>query len=587
MDDIPLPPSRDPSSLVTEGEEEHEDSMRSGMDLINYFVDQEPIQTDLGRGVAYLQKIGTCGTSVYEHVRQIIKKIVETRPDNVIDFFEEFSRQIRLDDYYQRPESFFEPWVSGRSLQYAKLQLSNFNRFLSKDVGVGDPEEAFEEAEASSEEKTNYEELLNHLLPHIGLGFPKKSTMAFILAMRMLQKDHALENVRFWGKIYGLKQNYFVAEATLTAEERERRLMEMTEDENGEGSVMNVVDMELPHSVKSLNFPGETEEEQGEFHFPYKMPPLPVAKFKKPVDIEPEEPGTGLNKMTYLICNELGQDWTELPDVTPAQIIAARQFPCYLTGDMDAPIVSYPTFPGKEVNYLRAQIARISSCCHISPQGLYILNEDEDVSDDADPVITEYMIDEEFEGQSLMNLLESSMEYWSHHHNEILPQGRITWWNPKDAMGEEEKEEEEEEEEEEKEEIEEEPEVGKQLLTSVAEDVFDDQLEAWNVKSSSDIDDRRAFAVASSNVWPGAYAFARDTRSENIYFGWAQKFQLRGNFTPLQVPQYQHQYPYDLMEQLDPTPEQEEDYRQSKEKLEEQEMGEERKEDQEEEEEED
>lgn len=64
MDDIPLPPSRDPSSLVTEGEEEHEDSMRSGMDLINYFVDQEPIQTDLGRGVAYLQKIGTCGTSV-------------------------------------------------------------------------------------------------------------------------------------------------------------------------------------------------------------------------------------------------------------------------------------------------------------------------------------------------------------------------------------------------------------------------------------------------------------------------------------------------------------------------------------------
>lgn len=80
-----------------------------------------------------------------------------------------------------------------------------------------------------------------------------------------------------------------------------------------------------------------------------------------------------------------------------------------------------------------------------------------------------------------------------------------------DAMGEEENEEEEEEEEEEKEEIEEEPEVGKQLLTSVAEDVFDDQLEAWNVKSSSDIDDRRAFAVASSNVWPGAYAFARDT----------------------------------------------------------------------------
>jgi len=41
-------------------------------------------------------------------------------------------------------------------------------------------------------------------------------------------------------------------------------------------------------------------------------------------------------------------------------------------------VVSYPPFPGNEANYLRALIARISAATHISPQGYYIFEEDED-----------------------------------------------------------------------------------------------------------------------------------------------------------------------------------------------------------------
>lgn len=41
-------------------------------------------------------------------------------------------------------------------------------------------------------------------------------------------------------------------------------------------------------------------------------------------------------------------------------------------------IVSYPPFPGTEANYLRAQIARISAATHVSPQGYYIFEENED-----------------------------------------------------------------------------------------------------------------------------------------------------------------------------------------------------------------
>ncbi len=38
-------------------------------------------------------------------------------------------------------------------------------------------------------------------------------------------------------------------------------------------------------------------------------------------------------------------------------------------------MVTYPPFPGQEKNYLRAQIARISSCTQISPIGFYKFDE--------------------------------------------------------------------------------------------------------------------------------------------------------------------------------------------------------------------
>lgn len=41
-------------------------------------------------------------------------------------------------------------------------------------------------------------------------------------------------------------------------------------------------------------------------------------------------------------------------------------------------MVTYPSFPGKEKNLLRAQIARISAGTQISPLGYYTFNEEEE-----------------------------------------------------------------------------------------------------------------------------------------------------------------------------------------------------------------
>lgn len=47
-------------------------------------------------------------------------------------------------------------------------------------------------------------------------------------------------------------------------------------------------------------------------------------------------------------------------------------------------IHTYPIFPGKEKNYLRAQIARISAGTQISPLGYYTFNEEEE-EEEAEP----------------------------------------------------------------------------------------------------------------------------------------------------------------------------------------------------------
>lgn len=49
-------------------------------------------------------------------------------------------------------------------------------------------------------------------------------------------------------------------------------------------------------------------------------------------------------------------------------------------------IVSYPPFPGNEMNYLRAQIARISAGTQVSPAGYYMFEEEEEEEDEGEGI---------------------------------------------------------------------------------------------------------------------------------------------------------------------------------------------------------
>jgi radial spoke head protein 4A len=67
-----------------------------------------------------------------------------------------------------------------------------------------------------------------------------------------------------------------------------------------------------------------------------------------------------------------------LPDVTESQLIVARQVKKYFTGDLTASVSGYPPFAGNEANFLRAQIALISSDTLVAPSGFFEMTENDD-----------------------------------------------------------------------------------------------------------------------------------------------------------------------------------------------------------------
>ncbi|CAL1576774.1 unnamed protein product [Knipowitschia caucasica] len=271
----------------------------------------------------------------------------------------------------------------------------------------------------------------------------------------------------------------------------------------------------------------------------------------------------------YFVCNEPGLPWTKLPTVTPAQITTARLIRKFFTGRLDAPIVSYPPFPGNESNYLRAQIARISAGTQVSPQGFYQFREEEGTEAEEEVPQDGYEVNPEFEGVAAVKLAES-LSAWVHHTQHILKQGRCTWVNLTLKNKELNEEEEGEEREEEEEPEEAEPELGPPLLTPLSQDEEVFQTPPWTLRMSSRLTPEHALAFVRSNLWPGAYAYATGKKFENVYVGWGLKYTAE-SYSPPVPPRPQREYLTgpDVMEVPDPTVEEEQDLRDALEEQEE------------------
>ena len=471
------------------------------------------------------------GINLYDHLSRVLGKILDERPDNVIDIFEDVSKDAKRTKFTSDVDTVQDKVDRSTEVALAQIQRKLFSSGGDDGQVAVVPEENEDESPLP-----NIMELCFYF-EQANIGLSREEIIRVWLALKKLIENQPVQNARFWGKVFGTEQNYYIAELEYRDGEEEG---DDSDDEDEEDKQ----DEEVVKKDKQEN------DEEAE------VDDTPKPDFKPPVKTPKEDIKTGANKKTYFVCNDPGKPWFKLPQVKPDQICVARQIKKYLTGRLEAPVVSYPPFPGNEANYLRAQIARISAGTHISPLNFYQF--DEEGEEEEESVDRENFVENiDFEGVPARELVDPSLANWVHHVQYILPQGRCTWWNPFEKADDAEAEDDEDDEGDQADEPE--PETGPPLLTPLSEDENIAGMPAWTPVLSSSLVPKFAVAAMHSNAWPGAHAFAFDKRFENIYVGYGHKYSSK-NFSPPPPPPILNEYPIgeELLEDADPTPEEEE-----------------------------
>lgn len=263
---------------------------------------------DISAAKALLQK-QEGGTSVYDHLTEVILKVLVEQPANAVAAFEQLSSSVKAGTY-----PVIEPGArAGGAAAASELSGALTARLAAQSdlfKAPGGEEGPAGAAVQDFTEEANY-------LEWAGVSFGRTEAFRIHLSLKHLAAKFPATQLRFWGKILGKEADYYIAEGVM----------------EGDGS-------EAEDAVDGM---GNALQKTGE----------------------------GPNKFTYFACNGIGQPWSKLPNVTPHQIIVARQIRRYLTGNKAAPVAGHPPFPGTEENLLRATIALITAATVAVPSSMY------------------------------------------------------------------------------------------------------------------------------------------------------------------------------------------------------------------------
>lgn len=246
---------------------------------------------------------GNTGDNLYDHLTELLNRILAERPENVIDFFEEYSRKVKERRYRPLTDHVEDLYVPPAAFHLASNMLSALRPLPPPAPSTLDPEDL----QLADMSRNNLLELLYHL-EQVGLGLPRPEMLFVMLSMRQLVASRPIASIRFWGKVLGTLQNYLVLEAELKEEEHVRRNEEFAE-------LAERAQAPLPSGPEAL-----MEGEGPAPKVPRALPPEPRILLQAAPQAPKEPWGVGLNKKTYFVCPQVGGSWIELPEVSPQQV---------------------------------------------------------------------------------------------------------------------------------------------------------------------------------------------------------------------------------------------------------------------------
>ena len=412
-----------------------------------------------------------------EHLKELVKELVTLHKEDGYENFEEISMFVRekntkLDTFqYKLPSK-----VVKKCFNHTPLEEKILTEFALK-------------KKKQTKTVNNFmEDILQQskLFEWGGISFSDEEWYKIRMAMKKILLDNDCEYLRFFGKIYGIKSDYYIIQGLLKT-------------------------------------------------YPMKNPQVHV-----------ESRGNeGINRYTFWVSNSILESWYELPDITHEQIVASRRFKYHLTGDLNAKVKSFVSFPGKEMHLLKCQIIRILHSSCIVPKGYYKISEN--FKEQLEGKVTE--IDEEFKSPTFEEMKGPEGESWVHEHAYIYPSGKVI--DPSveaqvdrlKGINEDE---------------------GYKVKEGEGENVNEIDLKYWKVKVVGDqiVHNRangdpitHAVVLVKNMRWPGTLTVWKEEKFANIYVGYGIKA-IGENYYPTQLMKVDKD-PQDLEEQKEPFPEKE------------------------------
>ena len=412
-----------------------------------------------------------------EHLKELVKELVTLHKEDGYENFEEISMFVRekntkLDTFqYKLPSK-----VVKKCFNHTPLEEKILTEFALK-------------KKKQTKTVNNYmEDILQQskLFEWGGISFSEEEWYKIRMAMKKILLDNDCEYLRFFGKIYGIKSDYYIIQGLLKT-------------------------------------------------YPMKNPQVHV-----------ESRGNeGINRYTFWVSNSILESWYELPDITHEQIVASRRFKYHLTGDLNAKVKSFVSFPGKEMHLLKCQIIRILHSSCIVPKGYYKISEN--FKEQLEGKVTE--IDEEFKSPTFEEMKGPEGESWVHEHAYIYPSGKVI--DPSveaqvdrlKGINEDE---------------------GYKVKEGEGENVNEIDLKYWKVKVVGDqiMHNKangdpitHAVVLVKNMRWPGTLTVWKEEKFANIYVGYGIKA-IGENYYPTQLMKVDKD-PQDLEEQKEPFPEKE------------------------------
>lgn len=264
--------------------------------------------------------------SVYDHLVELLKKLLREKPINAVDIFENISQSIKLQHIPIKGE------YTELSTQVLKIAQSYSDLLMKIKIEETNADDNEEFEIKKSLRKIDDDGVVNNFKSYLsfiqeyGFELNQEEYYHIYSSLIFLAKTRPIENVRFWGKIHGIIKDYIIFEADLKNNTELNDMKDLMFEMNEE---------ETPNIHYPLDYKGPKDKLE---NLDLIQDLLLEPKIKSSVYIPAEDIGKGTNKNIYFVCNQLGEPWILLPKVTPDQISIAKMIKKPFTGIYAAPV---------------------------------------------------------------------------------------------------------------------------------------------------------------------------------------------------------------------------------------------------------